>query len=91
MRRAKQQREAEQRLVAAGPRPCAFVVSYGYAVIHRTTSGSCEWRVTCLDREHTPFCHVDADTFAAAIRIARTDGADLTREMDTDCSYPPTT
>lgn len=82
MQRATEQREAEERLVSSGPRPCAFAVSYGYAVIHRSTYGNTNWRVTCLDRAHTPFSHVEAETFADAIRIVRTDGADLTREID---------
>lgn len=76
----KVQREAKARILSAAPRPCAFVVSSGYAVIHRSTYGNTEWRVTLLDEHHDPLSHVNATDFAEAVRWVRFCGADLTKE-----------
>lgn len=64
-------------VVAAGPRPLALRRRGGYAVIHRSTYGDHDWRVSLLTEDESPIAHVDADDFATAVEAARKYGADF--------------
>ena len=78
---------AEQRrlhaALAANPRPCAFRMRGGTAVIHANTHPGHvgDWRVSYLTEDDEPSGHAEASDFAEALTIARRAGADLSAEV----------
>lgn len=69
------------RRLCAAPRPVAFKTSWGAAVVHGDTRRPGQWRVTWLDKDGTPWGHIEPKSYRDCLLEAREHSADLTEEI----------